>query len=194
MVAGSHPSLGKSTSVLLLKMKLCIENNSLHLRFTAKMHFKLDYHFILIIIWKMQLLESPRINIYEGYLLANERFGLISWLVLLLGDPPEPGSLTGEAKGAEIQLVGALGVRGGVGLPGTGECWKLPAPPCPPPVLPPPPLGDMLGTSVLMRPGNMPGLEPPMLTMLGLLLLPWYWPLGLMAGFIPGPGPMPPWD
>ena len=44
--------------------------------------------------------------------------------MLLLGEP-EPVSLTGDANGAEIQLVGPLGVRGGVGLPGTGECWKL---------------------------------------------------------------------
>ena len=37
----------------------------------------------------------------------------------------EPWSLEGEAKGAEIQLPGPFGVRGGVGLPGTGECWKV---------------------------------------------------------------------
>ena len=82
---------------------------------------------------------------------------------MLPGEPPDPGSLTGEAKGAEMQFVGALGVRGGVGLPGTGECWKLPPPALLPPA--PPPRGNMLGTSVLMRPGNIPGLEPPMLTM-----------------------------
>ena len=75
----------------------------------------------------------------------------MSWLLLLQGDPVEPGSLTGEAKGAEMQLLEAFGVRGGVGLPGTGLCWKLE---------PVPALGDMLGTSVLMRAGKMPGLDP----------------------------------
>ena len=38
----------------------------------------------------------------------------MSWLLLLQGDPVEPGSLTGEAKGAEMQLLEAFGVRGGV--------------------------------------------------------------------------------
>jgi len=41
----------------------------------------------------------------------------------------EPLSLEGEANGAEMQLPGPFGVRGGVGLPGTGECWKLDIPP-----------------------------------------------------------------
>ena len=84
----------------------------------------------------------------------------MSWLLLLQGDPVEPGSLTGEAKGAEMQLLEALGVRGGVGLPGTGLCWKLEMA-VPPPPPPPPPRGDMLGTSVLIRAGKMPGLELP---------------------------------
>ena len=47
----------------------------------------------------------------------------------------EPGSLTGEANGAEMQLLEAFGVRGGVGLPGTGLCWKLEM------AVPPPPFG-----------------------------------------------------
>ena len=97
----------------------------------------------------------------------------MSWLLLLQGDPVEPGSLTGEAKGAEMQLLEAFGVRGGVGLPGTGLCWK---------VLAAPPLGDMLGTSVLMRAGKMPGLVPPSPT-----LCP-EGPLGRMAGLM-GPSP-----
>ena len=91
----------------------------------------------------------------------------------------EPGSLTGEAKGAEMQLLEAFGVRGGVGLPGTGLCWK---------VLAAPPLGDMLGTSVLMRAGKMPGPEaaPAIPTM------DWLGPLGRMAGLME---PRPPcWD
>ena len=56
------------------------------------------------------------------YLLASEKFGLVSWLLAGLGlaPAPEPGSLTGEAKGADTQWpVVLLGVRGGVGLPGT---------------------------------------------------------------------------
>ena len=56
------------------------------------------------------------------YLLASEKFGLVSWLVAGLGlaPAPDPGSLTGEAKGADTQWpVVLLGVRGGVGLPGT---------------------------------------------------------------------------
>ena len=37
-----------------------------------------------------------------------------------LAPAPDPGSLTGEAKGADTQWpVVLLGVRGGVGLPGT---------------------------------------------------------------------------
>ena len=64
-------------------------------------------------------------------------------------------------------------MRGGVGLPGTGECWKLEMTWAPDWVWPPGPRGDMLGTSVLIclcpgpELGNMPGLEPPMLTMPG---------------------------
>ena len=56
------------------------------------------------------------------YLLASEKFGLVSWLLAGLGlaPAPDPGSLTGEAKGADTQWpVVLLGVRGGVGLPGT---------------------------------------------------------------------------
>ena len=74
-------------------------------------------------------------------LLAREKFGLMSGPEPL---DPEPASLEGEAKGAEMQLPGPLGVRGGVGLPGTGLCWKLDSPP--------PPRGDTDGTSVLTPP------------------------------------------
>ena len=77
----------------------------------------------------------------------------MSWL-LLQGLPPEPRSLTGEAKGAEIQFWGPFGVRGGVGFPGTGLCWKLDIPA-------PPPRGDTVGTSVFTRPGKMPLGPPP---------------------------------
>ena len=93
--------------------------------------------------------------------------GLISCLMSWLGDPVEEA---GEAKGAEMQWLGALGGRGGVGLPGTGECWKLEMTAGPPPGVGWGPRGDMLGISVLMRlspgwpEGKMPGLEPPMLT------------------------------
>ena len=61
-------------------------------------------------------------TIYWHYLLASEKFGLVSWLLAGLGlaPAPDPGSLTGEAKGADTQWpVVLLGVRGGVGLPGT---------------------------------------------------------------------------
>ena len=63
---------------------------------------------------------------------------------------PEPESLEGDAKGAEMH-PGPLGVSGGVGLPGTGLCWKLDMFA---------PRGDTEGTSVLTvvpRPGNSPG-------------------------------------
>ena len=104
----------------------------------------------------------------------------MSWLVEV-GLLVEPWSLEGEAKGAEIQLPGPFGVRGGVGLPGTGECWKLEMTAGPPPGVGWGPRGDMLGISVLMRlspgwpEGKMPGLEPPMLT----------------RGLPPPPGPPP---
>ena len=66
---------------------------------------------------------------------------------------------------------GGLGVRGGVGFPGTGECWKLEMPWVPDWVWLPGPRGDMLATSVFIclgpELGNRPGLEPPMLTMPG---------------------------
>ena len=94
----------------------------------------------------------------ENLSLAKEKLGLVSWLLLLLWLLAEPLSLDGDAKGAEIQLPadgdmiahieihmghiieftihskveaspGPLGVSGGVGFPGTGECWKLDIPP-----------------------------------------------------------------
>jgi len=92
-------------------------------------------------------------NVSRSSSLAKEKLGLVSWLLLLLWLLAEPLSLDGEAKGAEIQLPGPFGVSGGVGLPGTGECWKLD--------IPPPPLGETVGTSVftpLAGLGKEPGL------------------------------------
>ena len=58
--------------------------------------------------------------------------------------------------------LGPFGVKGGVGLPGTGECWKLEMPPelggPLPTVFGPPPRGDIEGNSVLLF--ILPGLEP----------------------------------
>ena len=91
-----------------------------------------------------------------------------------------------------MQLLEAFGVRGGVGLPGTGLCWKLemadPPPPPPPPGPPAPARGDMLGSSVLMRAGKMPGLEAAP----AIPAMDWLGPPGRMAGLME---PSPPcWE